>query len=43
VDVNLNGTMRVCAATRPLLARGGGSIVNLASMLAIFRGGLVPA
>jgi NAD(P)-dependent dehydrogenase (short-subunit alcohol dehydrogenase family) len=44
VDVNLNGTMRVCAAARPLLARtGGAAIVNLASMLAIFGAGLVPA
>jgi NAD(P)-dependent dehydrogenase (short-subunit alcohol dehydrogenase family) len=43
VDVNLGGTMRVCTAARPLLARSGhGSIVNLASMLSIFGGGLVP-
>jgi NAD(P)-dependent dehydrogenase (short-subunit alcohol dehydrogenase family) len=43
VDVNLNGTMRACAAARPLLAcAGGAAIVNLASMLAIFGGGLVP-
>ena len=42
VDINLNGTMRVCAAARPLLARGGGTIVNTASMLAFFGGGLVP-
>jgi NAD(P)-dependent dehydrogenase (short-subunit alcohol dehydrogenase family) len=43
VDVNLNGTMRMCAAARPLLARSRGSIVNLASMLSFFGGGLVPA
>ena len=43
VDINLNGTMRVCAAARPLLARSGGAIVNLASMLSFFGGGLVPA
>lgn len=43
VDVNLNGTMRMCAAMRPLLARSGGAIVNLASMLSFFGGGLVPA
>ncbi len=43
VDINLNGTMRVCAAARPLLARAGGTIVNTASMLAFFGGGLVPA
>ncbi|KAB0677417.1 SDR family NAD(P)-dependent oxidoreductase [Aureimonas leprariae] len=42
LDVNLSGTMRVCATARPLLARGGGSIVNLASMLSFFGGGLVP-
>jgi NAD(P)-dependent dehydrogenase (short-subunit alcohol dehydrogenase family) len=43
VDINLGGTMRICAAARPLLARSGqGAIVNLASMLSIFGGGLVP-
>lgn len=42
VDVNLNGTMRVCAAARPLLAKTQGAIVNLASMLSFFGGGLVP-
>ena len=42
VDVNLTGSMRVCAAARPLLARAGGAIVNTASMLAFFGGGLVP-
>jgi NAD(P)-dependent dehydrogenase (short-subunit alcohol dehydrogenase family) len=44
IDINLNGTMRVCSAARPLLAASGvGAIVNLASMLSIFGGGLVPA
>lgn len=44
VDINLNGTMRMCAAARPLLgASGQGAIVNLASMLSFFGGGLVPA
>ena len=43
LDVNLNGTMRMCAAARPLLAAAQGSIVNLASMLSFFGGGLVPA
>ncbi len=43
VDVNLNGAMRMCAAARPLLAASReGAIVNLASMLSIFGGGLVP-
>lgn len=43
VDINLNGTMRVCAAARARLAERGGTIVNTASMLAFFGGGLVPA
>ena len=34
--------MRACAAARPLLAASGGTIVNTASMLAFFGGGLVP-
>lgn len=42
VDINLNGTMRVCSAARPLLAKTNGAIVNLASMLSFFGGGLVP-
>jgi len=43
VDINLNGTQRCCAAARPLLAVRGGCIVNMASMLSFFGGGLVPA
>jgi NAD(P)-dependent dehydrogenase (short-subunit alcohol dehydrogenase family) len=43
VDINLNGTMRMCATVRALLARSKGAIVNLASMLSFFGGGLVPA
>ncbi len=42
VDINLNGTMRVCAAARPALARSRGTIVNTASMLSVFGGGTVP-
>lgn len=42
VDINLTGSMRVCAAARPRLAKTGGSIVNTASMLSFFGGGLVP-
>lgn len=42
IDINLNGTMRVCAAARPLLAQTGGAILNIASMLSYFGGGLVP-
>jgi NAD(P)-dependent dehydrogenase (short-subunit alcohol dehydrogenase family) len=34
--------MRVCAAARPLLAARRGCIVNTASMLSFFGGGLVP-
>jgi NAD(P)-dependent dehydrogenase (short-subunit alcohol dehydrogenase family) len=43
LDINLNGTMRSCAAARPLLKASGGCIVNTASMLSFFGGGLVPA
>lgn len=42
IDINLNGTMRVCAAARPLLATARGCIINTASMLSFFGGGLVP-
>ena len=42
IAVNLTGTMRVCAASRELLRQSGGCIVNTASMLSFFGGGLVP-
>ena len=42
VDINLNGTMRVCAAARAGLGVRRGCIVNTASMLSFFGGGLVP-
>jgi len=42
VDINLTGTMRVCAAARPQLKARRGAIVNTASMLSFFGGGLVP-
>jgi NAD(P)-dependent dehydrogenase (short-subunit alcohol dehydrogenase family) len=42
VDINLTGSMRACAAARPRLKETGGSIVNAASMLTFFGGGLVP-
>lgn len=42
VDINLNGTMRLCSAARPKLAATKGCIVNTASMLSFFGGGLVP-
>ena len=43
VDINLVGMQRVCSAARGRLGERGGSIVNLASMLSFFGGGLVPA
>lgn len=43
IAVNLTGTMRMCVACHPLLARAGGSIVNTASMWSYFGGPLVPA
>jgi NAD(P)-dependent dehydrogenase (short-subunit alcohol dehydrogenase family) len=42
IDVNLVGTMRMCTACRPLLAKRGGAIVNLASMYSFFGAGLAP-
>ena len=42
LDINLNGTMRTCAAARDKLRASGGCIVNTASMLSFFGGALVP-
>ncbi len=42
LDVNLTGTLRACTAARSRLARSEGSIINLASMLSYFGGGMVP-
>lgn len=42
LDINLNGSMRTASAARPLLAQSKGCIVNTASMLSFFGGGLVP-
>lgn len=42
IDINLNGTMRVCEGSAGKLAASGGSIINIASMLSFFGGGLVP-
>jgi NAD(P)-dependent dehydrogenase (short-subunit alcohol dehydrogenase family) len=42
LDINLTGTMRVCAAARDALKARSGCIVNTASMLSFFGGGLVP-
>jgi NAD(P)-dependent dehydrogenase (short-subunit alcohol dehydrogenase family) len=42
VDINLNGTMRACAAARDGLRARKGCIINTASMLSFFGGGAVP-
>ena len=42
LNINLTGTMRVCTAARSKLKEHGGTIVNMASMLSFFGGGLVP-
>ena len=43
VDVNLTGTMRMCVAAKPLLAKSANAaIVNTASMLSFFGGTLGP-
>jgi NAD(P)-dependent dehydrogenase (short-subunit alcohol dehydrogenase family) len=43
VDINLNGTMRLCGAGRQRLKAARGAIVNTASMLAYHGGARVPA
>ena len=42
IDINLNGSMRVCAVAREKLKQRKGCIINMASMLSFFGGGLVP-
>ena len=42
IDINLTGTMRVCAPLGEGLKARRGCIVNTASMLSFFGGGLVP-
>lgn len=42
IEVNLVGTMRMCLAARPALARAKGAIVNTASMLSFFGSPYVP-
>jgi len=42
VAVNLSGTMRMCAASRELLRKTSGCVVNIASMLSYFGSGFVP-
>jgi hypothetical protein len=43
LDVNLTAQMRLARAARPLLARQGGAIVNIASMLSHIADASVPA
>jgi len=43
IDLNLNAAMRVAHAMHPLLAASRGAVVNVASMLSFFGGGLAPA
>ncbi len=43
IDVNLNGTQRLCALARPLLKASKGSIVNTASMRSFFGSAVTPA
>jgi NAD(P)-dependent dehydrogenase (short-subunit alcohol dehydrogenase family) len=43
VDVNLNGTMRLCDASRERLFASRGCVINIASMLAFFGSGYAPA
>ena len=42
IDINLNGSMRFCTAAREKLKQRNGCIINTASMLSFFGGGLVP-
>src|ERR1700674_519330 len=42
VDINLTGTMRLRAASRPLLTGSAGCIVNMASMYSFFGGPHAP-
>jgi NAD(P)-dependent dehydrogenase (short-subunit alcohol dehydrogenase family) len=43
IDLNLNAAMRVAHAMHPLLSASRGCVVNVASMLSFFGGGLAPA
>jgi NAD(P)-dependent dehydrogenase (short-subunit alcohol dehydrogenase family) len=42
LDINLTGTLRTCTAARGKLAASRGCVINTASMLSFFGGGLVP-
>jgi NAD(P)-dependent dehydrogenase (short-subunit alcohol dehydrogenase family) len=43
IDINLNGTMRVCAAARNKLAKNKGAIVMIGSVMSFFGGPAQPA
>jgi NAD(P)-dependent dehydrogenase (short-subunit alcohol dehydrogenase family) len=43
LDVHASGTMRVCTAARPKLARTQGAIVNIGSVMSFFGGPKQPA
>lgn len=43
LEVNLAGTMRICAACRPLLEASRGCVLNVASMLSTFGSAAQPA
>lgn len=43
LEVNLAGTMRICAACRPLLEASRGCVLNVASMLSFFGSAAQPA
>lgn len=43
IAVNVSGGMRVCSAARPLLARSGGAIVFIGSVMSFFGGPRQPA
>lgn len=43
IDVNLCGTMRVCAGFRSFLEQSKGCVLNIASVLSFFGSGTVPA
>lgn len=43
VDVNLSGTMRVCYAAYPLLAKSGGAVVNIGSIMSTLGSPTAPA
>jgi NAD(P)-dependent dehydrogenase (short-subunit alcohol dehydrogenase family) len=43
IDINLAGTMRVCAAAKSKLATSRGCVINLASMLSFFGAPRAPA